>query len=124
MSTLAWFAAVGYQQKSQEGYVVAAYRTGDTWQFSAYAPEAMPTLTSWQWWHSADMHEHYALGEPIPQRSPHIGVRSTAAAARALCAAHHATAGVGTSSAPCTSPEPESSGFLRISADNDRTKLG
>lgn len=80
-----WHPRNGAIQDSSTGHRITATRTADTWTFAAWGPIDRPDLTYWQWHAQACQQEHYRIGEPVPQRARLLGVRPTAAAARALC---------------------------------------
>lgn len=82
-----WGAAEHHQQRSACGYQVTATREGASWLFVAWGPEQDPGLSHWDW---LERHakEHYRRGESVPQRHELLGVRATAAEARALCEQH------------------------------------
>lgn len=88
------------RDESGQGFRVCADAEdpGTRWSFAAFAPDCAPEV-HWRDWPplvgQVDRERvaraqgvHYPLGVPVPQRCALLGVRKTAAAARALCEAH------------------------------------
>ncbi len=64
---------------------MVAVRVADGWRYSAWYPPALPDLSFWQWYNQTDHPVSYPFGCHVPQRVQHIGVYTSASAARTAC---------------------------------------
>jgi len=87
-SSTPWRRVSRYLEVHDLGYRVSASYPGMGWRFSAWSPEAEPTLNYWQWRAKHCTSTHYARGEAPPARRELLGIYLTATEARAACEAH------------------------------------